>query len=717
MNSKKVAPNTDNDIIINAEYAKKRYDSLTDTIRHHDKLYYQQNAPQITDAEYDKLRRELENLEHIFPELKTDNSPSQTVGAAPGKLFAKVKHSVPMLSLQNAFSIADMLDFDSKIKRFLGFDNNTTIEYMAEPKIDGLSFSARYENGKLVQGATRGDGYVGEDITANLYTIKTLPKQLPKNAPSTLEIRGEIYMRKSDFLQLNQQQRLDKKPLFANPRNAAAGSLRQLNPEITAQRNLSYFVYGWGEIDYDNLPTSQLSILNWIADFGFTVNKFAQLCFIKPNNPNMMDDLFTAANANADMKADVGISIAEYYHKLEQQRAILDYDIDGVVVKVNNLKLQQRLGHVARAPRWAIALKFPAQKATTKLEKIEIQVGRTGALTPVAHLTPVNIGGVLVTRASLHNEDEIKRKDIREGDIVILQRAGDVIPQVVSVLTDKRPSDSKPFIFPQTCPVCGANTAKEEGEAIWRCTGGLTCKAQAVERIKHFVSRDAMDIDGFGAKQVEAFWEDKLITSPVDIFHLHEKIDLIINREGWGVTSANNLITAIDKARNISLERFIYALGIRHIGQMNAKILAKSYVSYENWQDAMRQPDAIEQLTAINNFGSKVAHSVVSFFQEQHNIELLDNLVPELNIEDYKAQNTTTALSGKTIVFTGTLEHMTRSEAKSLAETMGAKVASTVSQNTDYVVVGASAGAKAKKAAELGIKMISEEEWLQLTKQ
>lgn len=671
---------------------------LAEQIAEHDRLYYQQDAPRISDAEYDALRARLIALEAQFPELVQADSPSQKVGAAPARGFAKVRHLVPMLSLANAFSEEDVSDFLGRVRRFLGLNGENEVCIVCEPKIDGLSFSALYEKGRFVRGATRGDGTEGEDITANLATLESLPKQLQgSNWPDMLEVRGEVYMRKSDFAALNAAQEAAGKPIFANPRNAAAGSLRQLDPSITASRKLSYFVYGWGDLSAP-VAATQWDVLQQFAQWGFIIN-----------------DLMVQAQHVPDIMA--------YYDDMQTKRALLPYDIDGIVYKVNRLDYQQRLGQVARAPRWAIAHKFPAEQAVTVLEHIEIQVGRTGALTPVAHLKPVTVGGVVVSRATLHNEDEITRKDIRVGDTVTIQRAGDVIPQVVAVDVAKRIEGVQPFQFPHTCPVCSSDAVREEGEAVRRCTGGLICPAQIVERLKHFVSRDAFDIDGLGEKQIQAFWEAGLIREPADIFTLKERdatsLTPLRNKEGWGDKSASNLFDAINKARNVALARFIYALGIRYVGQTTGKLLARNYHTFDAWYAAMKNlaagdEMAYEDLRQIDGIGDAVAMALMHFFGEEHNRTVLNDLLPHVTIADAEAVASDSPVAGKTVVFTGALERMSRDEAKAKAESLGAKVAGSVSKKTDYVVIGADAGSKAKKAAELGVTTLSEEDWLKL---
>jgi DNA ligase (NAD+) len=679
--------------------------TLTAEIRRHDALYYQQDAPEISDAEYDALRQRLEALEKAYPELATPDSPTQKVGAAPVRGFRKVKHSVPMLSLANAFSEEDVRDFDERIRKFLGLSAEEVVEYLCEPKIDGLSFSARYEKGMLVRGATRGDGEEGEDITENLETI--LPHQLKGSPPEILEVRGEVYMRKDDFLKLNEAQAAKGEKLFANPRNAAAGSLRQLDVSVTASRPLSYFVYGWGEVS-ELLGKTQAECNRKLSDLSF-------IRFIEYKD--------TALNLSEDMSMRqycfVAKSVAEIldvYRFYSERRNGLDLDIDGLVYKVNRLDYQERLGFVARAPRWAIAHKFPAEQAITTLEAIDIQVGRTGALTPVARLTPVNVGGVIVSNATLHNEDEITRKDIRIGDKVIVQRAGDVIPQIVGLAPHSAPRTPHPaYIFPKTCPICGSHAEREEGEAVRRCTGGLSCEAQAVERLKHFVSRDALDIEGMGEKQIELFWQLGWVRKPQDIFHLFRYAAELEQREGFGKKSVENLLAAIERARMIELPRYIFALGIRHIGEVNAKLLAKTFGTREAWEAAMQAEDAETQLSQIDGIGTKMVQSLLHFFHEAHNLEVLAALAQEIRVLPYIAPaQSDSPIAGKIVVFTGTLEKMTRGEAKARAESLGAKVGSSVSAKTDYLVVGADAGSKARKAQELGVKTLSEEEWLGL---
>ncbi|MBR6355574.1 MAG: NAD-dependent DNA ligase LigA [Alphaproteobacteria bacterium] len=686
---------------LSREEAAAELAALAQKIAAADNAYYQNDAPDLTDAEYDALKHRNAAIEQLFPDLVRADSPSKRVGAAVQSKFNKIEHRFPMLSLGDVFSIAEVEDFVLGVKRFLNTAEN--IAFMAEPKIDGLSFAARYENGVFVSGATRGDGVNGEDITENLKTLKQLPLTLPQGVPSVLEVRGEVYMAKRDFLALNERNAAEKKKLFANPRNAAAGSLRQLNPRITAERKLSLWAYTWGEVS-ERQWTTQAEFFDKLKTWGFPVNPLNKVCA-------------TLAE------------IEDNFKHIMEIRADLPYDIDGVVYKVNSIELQNRLGFLTRTPRWAIAHKFPAEQALTRINNIRIQVGRTGALTPVADLEPVNVGGVLVSHATLHNEDEIKRKDIRIGDMVVVQRAGDVIPQVVEVRLDKRPADSVPFEFPTTCPECGAHAIREEDEAIRRCTGGLTCPAQAKERLKHFVSKEAFDIVGLGDKVVEAFYDDGIIKHPADIFTLEERNggagdDLFAfgddglhleRRAGWGKLSVDNLFKAINARRIISLPRFIYALGIPQVGSATALLLAQNYGSFDALQADMTARETAK-LVAIDGIGGEMGNDIVEFFNEQHNINEINKLRQYVQVEDYvDERRTDSVLSGKTVVFTGTLEKMTRAEAKALAQKCGAKVAGSVSAHTDYVVVGADAGSKAKKAAELGIKTLTETEFAEMT--
>jgi len=683
--------------------AKAELKRLAAEIAEHDRRYYQDDAPTISDAEYDALRQRNEAIEARFPQLVRKDSPTVRVGAAPTGKFAKIRHRVPMLSLQNAFQDSDVTDFADRIRRFLKLDADAPLAFTAEPKIDGLSISLRYEGGALVYAATRGDGFEGEDVTANVRTLEDVPERL-KGAPEVCEIRGEIYMSRRAFLDLNKRQEAAGKPTFANPRNAAAGSLRQLDPKITASRPLGFFAYAWGEMSA--LPAdTQSGMIARFAEWGLPTNPLTRLC----QSVEEMLDLYRA---------------------IEAQRATLDYDIDGVVYKLDRLDWQERLGFVSRSPRWAVAHKFSAEQATTVLKAIDIQVGRTGALTPVAKLEPVTVGGVVVQNATLHNEDEIARKDVRVGDTVIIQRAGDVIPQVVGVVLDKRPRDAAPYKFPTLCPACGSHAVREEGEAVRRCTGGLICPAQQVERLRHFVSRDALDIEGLGEKQVQAFYEWGLIAQPADIFTLEERdarsLQRLKNRDGWGETSARNLFAAIRARRTIPVNRFLYALGIRHVGETNAKRLMRHYGTIEALQEAAlaaepprergdKGNDAWQELTNVEGIGAVVAEAVVEFFKEPHNQDAVRALLDAGVAPDpMEATVRETPVAGKTVVFTGSLTTMTRDEAKAMAERLGAKVAGSVSKKTDYVVAGADAGSKLAKARELGVAVLSEEEWAAL---
>lgn len=665
----------------------ERHLALKIEIEKHNALYYQHDAPIISDAEYDAMMRELEALEAVHPELQTPDSPTQKVGAAPLEKFAKVKHSVPMLSLNNAFSEEEVREWEERNRKFLGLEENEEIRYTCEPKIDGLSFSARYENGKFVQGITRGDGEIGENITDNLATI--LPQKLKNNPPEFLELRGEVYMTHDDFKALNLMRNEDEK--FANPRNAAAGSLRQLDASVTAQRKLHYFVYGWGDISLDFItPNSHQAMMLEIEKWGVSI----------------------APHFSSKQTAEgtlYGI-LKYYYQPTLEKRLDFPYDIDGVVYKIDNLSLREKLGFVGRAPRWALAHKFPAEQAITIVEGIDIQVGRTGTLTPVARLKPITVGGVVVSNATLHNADEIARKNIRIGDSVLVQRAGDVIPQVVSVHTH---GGGAAYLFPTHCPVCGSTARREDGEAATRCTGGLACAAQLVERLRHFVSRGAFDIEGLGEKQITAFWQDGLIQNAADIFTLHEQYEAIAAREGWGKKSADNLMKAIEKAKTIPLAKCIFALGIRHVGDITAKLLAKHYGGFASWFAAMKAlPEGAEDLSNIDGIGPKVVAALCEFFAEAHNVEVVEKLSVVLNVADYVGAVANSPIAGKTLVFTGTMEKMSRDAAKATAERLGAKVASSVSAKTDFVVAGADAGSKLKKATELGVAVLSEDEWL-----
>lgn len=682
---------------LNEQQAKAELARLAGEVLRHDQLYHQQDTPEISDADYDSLKRRNDAIEARFPDLIREDSPSIRVGAEPAAGFSKIRHSVPMLSLGNAFEDDDITEFLARIRRFLGLDEDTKIAVLAEPKIDGLSCALRYENGKLIHAATRGDGTTGEDITANVQTVTGVPKTLSDSGwPRILEIRGEVFMRGDDFRQLNERQEARGGKIFANPRNAAAGSLRQLDATITASRPLTFYAYAWGEVS-EPLGKTMCQVRENMTRWGFTINEPGRLC-------ESVDEILA------------------FYREIGAARAEMPHDIDGVVYKVDRLDLQERLGFVSRAPRWAIAHKFPAEQAETLLREITIQVGRTGALTPVANLEPITVGGVVVSRATLHNEDEIARKDIREGDRVVIQRAGDVIPQVVSVLLEHRPKDSKPFQVREHCPECGSAAIRETGEAVRRCTGGLICPAQSVERLKHFVSRNAFDIEGLGDKQVKFFFEKDLIKKPGDIFRLAaqdaKSLTPLRKQPGWGPQSAENLFAAIEARRQISLDRLIFALGIRQIGHTTARLLAKTYGSLENLRDAMdlandRESDAYEDLINVDGIGPAMADDLLAFFAEQHNRDVLDDLAAELTVEDYLVEEADDSpVSGKIVVFTGKLETLGRSEAKAKAEALGAKVAGSVSKKTDFVVVGTDAGSKARKAEALGLTVLSELEWL-----
>lgn len=682
-----------NDALSIPDEARARHAELVAAIRAHDQAYYQEDAPVVSDAEYDGLTQQLLALEQRHPGLITPDSPSQTVGAQPAAGFAKVRHRVAMLSLANAFGEDDVAEFIGRIRRFLNLPEDAPVEIVAEPKIDGLSVSLHYQAGRLVQGATRGDGAEGEDITANLRTIADIPERLAGDSPDIVEIRGEAYMARSDFFALNERQEAAGGNRFANPRNAAAGSLRQLDPAITATRQLRFFAYSWGELSADVAQT-HWAFLERLRGWGFQVNPLADLCH--------------------DLSGLMAL-----YGKVGAQRATLDYDIDGVVYKVNRLDWQARLGFVSRAPRWAIAHKFPAEQAQTRVNAIDIQVGRTGALTPVARLEPVTVGGVVVSNATLHNADEIARKDTRIGDTVIVQRAGDVIPQIVRVVPDTGHATRPEFAFPTVCPVCGSEAVRAGDDVVTRCTGGLICAAQAVERLKHFVSRNAFDIEGLGARHIVAFWQDGLIRTPADIFRLGERENEIAEREGWGEQSAANLIAAIGERRAVALERFIYALGIRQVGQATARLLAKTYGSLAAWRAAMDAAqdmagEAWAELNNIDGIGPAVAADILAFVHEAHNRSVLDDLEAVLDVQPFVQADNDSPIAGKTVVFTGTLEKMTRSEAKARAEALGAKVAGSVSKKTDLVIAGPGAGSKAKKAVELGIETIDEDGWIAL---
>lgn len=686
--------------------AEAELERLAREIAEHDERYYAEDAPSISDADYDALRLRNEAIEARFPELVRPDSPSARVGFRPSEQFEKVTHARPMLSLDNAFDEEDVREFEARVRRFLKLSEDDALAFTAEPKIDGLSASLRFEGGEMVLAATRGDGTTGENVTRNVRTIRDIPARLKGKAiPDIFEIRGEVYMSHADFADLNTRQEADGKPLFANPRNAAAGSLRQLDPGITAARPLRFFAHGWGEVSAVPGET-QWAVMEAIAGWGIPVSPELALC-------RDAEDLFG------------------FYRKIGGLRAGLGYDIDGIVYKVDRLDWQARLGFVSRAPRWAIAHKFPPEQAETVLEGIDIQVGRTGALTPVAKLRPVTVGGVVVQNATLHNEDEIARKDVRVGDAVIVQRAGDVIPQIVRAVTEKRPKGAEPFRFPTECPACGSHAVREinpktgKPDVVRRCTGGLICPAQAVERLKHFVSRNAFDIEGLGAKQVEAFYAEGLIKEPADIFTLEardgaaDNLTRLKNREGWGETSARNLFDAIEARRTIGLDRLLYGLGIRHVGQTNARLLAHSYGTIAAAREALvaaAEPDseARAELLNIDGIGETVADALAEFFAEAHNRAALDRLLVELMVKAVEAVDAGSPVAGKTVVFTGSLQTMTRNEAKARAQALGAKVSGSVSKKTDYVVAGEAAGSKLAKARELGVQVLTEEEWATL---
>lgn len=679
---------------------------LSAEIERHDALYYRHDAPEISDADYDALRRRLTALEQAHPELKRAGSPSEKVGSAPVAAFGKISHDVPMLSLGNAFDDQDVVDFVQRVRRFLNLGESDDLEITAEPKIDGLSISLRYEGGRLVQAATRGDGAEGENVTANVKTIKEIPHVLEgKDIPDVIDVRGEIYLGHKDFEKLNAAQAANGGKVFANPRNAAAGSLRQLDSSITAQRPLRFFAYAWGAAS--DLPSeTQRGVVAAFKAWGLPVNSLMRITR-RPKD------------------------LLEFYRDIEAKRAKLDYDIDGVVYKVNRLDYQQRLGFVSRSPRWAIAHKFAAERATTVLNKIDIQVGRTGALTPVAKLEPVTVGGVVVSNATLHNEDEIARKDICEGDTVVVQRAGDVIPQIVEVVCGKRPTSAKPFVFPTVCPVCGSHAVREADEdgnaadVVRRCTGGLICGAQVKERLKHFVSRNAFDIEGLGGEKIEFFFETGRIKSAADIFTLEkrdEKSDEPLTKvRGFKETSVNKLFAAINARRTVPLDRFLFALGIRHIGETTAKDLAKAYGTLEALRSAVdaaiqagKESESYQDIDNIEGIGETVVDALIDFFSEQHNQEQLDALLKEVTVTAFKRVQVNSPVTGKTVVFTGTLTKLTRNEAKAQAERLGAKVAGSVSKKTDYVVAGADAGSKLDNARALGVSVLDEDGWIEL---
>jgi DNA ligase (NAD+) len=687
---------------LSEKQAKAEHARLEAQIAAHDRRYYQEDTPSVSDAEYDRLRRRYAAIEQRFPQLRTLQSLTQRVGAAPSARFAKVRHAVPMLSLDNAFADEDVIDFVARIRRFLRLPDDAEIAFSAEPKIDGLSMSLRYENGPLVTGATRGDGAEGEDVTANVKTLEDIPHRLKgRRVPVVCEIRGEIYMTKQAFLALNKRQAETGGQVFANPRNSAAGSLRQKDASITASRPLGFFAYAWGEMS--EMPAdTQSGMIKWFETCGFKTNPLTRMC-------RSVEELLA------------------FHRKIEEQRAALDYDIDGVVYKVDRLDWQERLGFVSRNPRWAIAHKFPAERATTVIKDIEIQVGRTGFLTPVAKLEPVTVGGVVVQNATLHNAEEIARLDVRKGDTVTIQRAGDVIPQVLGIVEEKRPRGTKPFEFPKKCP-CSLKTdvvreiiaGGAEGARV-HCTGEFACPYQAVGHLEHFVSRRAVDIDGLGEKQIELFYQRGWVKEPADIFTLEERNDKIHLEEveGFGETSVRNLFAAIAARREIALERFIYALGIRHVGETTAVALARGYGSWDAFHAACLKlakddAEAKAEMDSLDQIGDTVIESLHDYFGEAHNRRRVERLAAQVRIRDAEKPRADSKIAGKTVVFTGTLEKVTRDEAKASAERLGAKVSGSVSKKTDYVVAGPGAGSKLAEAKKLGVAVLTEDEWAKL---
>jgi len=670
---------------------------LAAEIARHDALYHGQDNPELTDADYDRLVARNRQLEAAYPELIRADSPTMRVGtplsgSTNAGHFGKIKHARPMLSLNNGFSDEDIIDFVTRVRKFLSLPDDAVAEFVAEPKIDGLSLSLRYESGHLVQAATRGDGSEGEDVTANINRVDAIPKILTGTPPAILEVRGELYMNRDDFLVLNSQQQDQGGRLFANPRNAAAGSLRQKNADITSRRNLQFFAYSIGEASAEIAPT-HWAFLAALRGFGFAVNDLSA-------------------------KSQTVDGLLATYAKIGQSRLDLPYDIDGVVYKIDRHDFQARLGQVARAPRWALAHKFPAEQAETTISAIDIQVGRTGALTPVARLQPLSVGGVIVSNATLHNEDEIARKDIRIGDRVVVQRAGDVIPQIVRVIPEARTGKETKFLFPDSCPICGADAIRPAGEAVRRCRGGLKCAAQLFEGLKHFVSRDAFDIEGLGARQIEQFIELGWITSPADIFALASYKDAMAQLDGYGDVSIAKLLAAIDSRRQIGMERFIYSLGIRQVGQATARLLALHYGEMDQMMTALN-PDADllaahAALVDIDQIGAAMADDIISFFSTPDLYQIVQKLLDVVTVLPPDRPVNNSPVSGKTIVFTGTLENMSRAEAKAKAESLGAKVSGSVSAKTDFLVAGADAGSKAKKAAALGVDVLDEAAWLAL---
>jgi DNA ligase (NAD+) len=665
--------------------AANRLMRLAKAIARHDTLYHDQDSPEISDADYDALVRENRELEARFPHLVRADSPSKRLGAAPSGALAKVGHARPMLSLENAFSDEEVEEFVARVKRFLNLPESAAVPMTAEPKIDGLSCSLRYEEGALVLGATRGDGTVGEDVTANVRTIADIPQKIG-GAPDVLEVRGEVYMSKANFAALNARQEASGGKIFANPRNAAAGSLRQKDPAITSARPLRFFAHGWGEVS-EQLADTQYASMKLLEDFGFPVPDLVVRC------------------------SGVGEMLA-HYRAIEKARADLPFDIDGVVYKIDRLDWQERLGQVARAPRWALAHKFPAEKAQTTLEAIDIQVGRTGKLTPVGRLTPVGVGGVIVANVTLHNRDEIERLGVRPGDRVLIQRAGDVIPQLIENLT--RDEARAPYVFPDHCPECGSEAVAEEGEVDVRCTGGLICPAQRFERLRHFASRGALDIEGLGEKSIAEFIALDWLNSPADIFRLRNHREQLVGREGWKEKSVDNLLAAIEAKREPDSARLLFGLGIRHVGIVTARDLLKCFATIDALRRAATSADAKAELSAVEGVGPVVAEALVDFFHESHNREVLDDLFSEVSPKPFVSDAKQTEWTGKTIVFTGSLETMSRDEAKAQAERLGARSAGSVSAKTDLVVAGPGAGSKLKKAEELGVRVIGEAEWAKI---
>jgi DNA ligase (NAD+) len=700
---KKGRKNTPSVEDLSEKQAAAELKKLAAEISNHDLLYHEKDAPKISDGDYDALRQRNDAIEKRFPELVREDSPTHRVGSASASGFSKVTHSVPMLSLGNAFEPNDISDFVTRVRKFLRLPGDEELAVLAEPKVDGLSATLRYEKGVFVQGATRGDGAVGENITANLRTLKDVPKKLKgKNIPDILEVRGEVYFPLDGFAEFNNAQEAAGKQVYANPRNSAAGSLRQIDPKVTAERPLRFFGYAWGELSTP-LAKTQEAARERLHDFGFKLNAPARLC-------RSVDEILA------------------FHQDIGEMRSELKYDVDGVVYKVDRLDWQDRLGTVTRSPRWALAHKFPAEQAQTVVRGIDIQVGRTGALTPVARLEPVTVGGVVVTNATLHNAFEIEDKDIRIGDTVIVQRAGDVIPQVVEVIKTPGKRRGKEFVFPTKCPICKSPARRQvldektgEVEKVLRCTGGLNCSAQAVERLRHFVSRNAFDIEGLGEKQIKTFYEEKSVTKPGDIFRLAAQESKskkpLSGEEGWGDLSLKNLFAAIEARRTIGLDRFIFGLGIRHVGQANARLLARSYGSLKEFRKGVneaaksKESEAYQRLIDIDGIGEVLADALFEFFADKRNGAAVDDLESELEVEDMEAAAGDSPVSGKTVVFTGTLETMSRGEAKARAESLGAKVAGSVSARTDYVVAGPGAGSKLKKAESLGVKVLSEDEW------